>query len=1676
MNLEQQRALALAKARRRRAEAEGQASAGQAQQQGNSGLLDAVKYGFETAGRQIGEVTKDIGDKTGIQTLSDWGDSTAKDYTQRISDLNYQRPAEADGIVSNLRHGNFRRAGESLVYGAAESAPSVGAGAAATVGAIAGGPVGWGAAGLATLANGGLTLGQIKDEKKAQGLNSDLNAKDFLTAAGSGAVELLPVGRGAGAALKFTREGVQQAAQEGLVVGDVASQGGQYSAGDVANRLADAGIVGGVMSKGMDLAGRGTMKVAKSPKAVADKIRYDNKEYSNSDRAAAQRLLDAADGNTKVLANVNDTGEGTAKGAANAALRQVRAESGQIVTSLRKLAKARGDRDAQASLDTVAKTMSSQVTPTPGSFLDTLDFHFPNEPDVARLRSLHEQMNTIQDFTTKGTNDLGGLSGSLTRRIDVFDKRNSLKLMGYAALVHSPVKALATIAGGHLVNKAAKGLDVLTNRRSRVKRFVDSVLRDGQGPQKILDHTADDTLKQVITMQKAQKASRDFMAQRRMEMSKEAAGLQKGSPLDQSKAETQATKANDWLRKLDAQNTAEMFKSGVVPDNGRTFETYRKFKHYTGISDPNHISDIMEQLGREGVIPPETAQHFNENPEWFAKNKELTYRIQEAVRQRGNPDYVAGPEPKANGANPDVARAKYNLTLRPVGDRRKFKAMQGEADSLALKSNIEANQAGLSADQYSALHALRSEMDSPAITRNDRIKMAKNIIPHIFPNNPAMAEHWIKQFTPLAMAGNEVAIFRDESHAAQADQAQQKDFEQRVAKAKKWRTKASEPPAKEAANLPNAPERQTRQPKTTADKALDKLNAPKQIEDQTASDAEQARDSEEVTVQPKGRGNKRSLEDRMAARVEDLDTAKQIADKYAQALSDHIDNLPNNVEGRVEKLIYDFASDRTTVNQLADAFASRFDIPPAEAARTVFDTLKKMEAYGKLQIVKPRGSDLLKFDGKNQRDAQGNPLHVLQLKFRGHGLEDNVVIAKAVNQVSKMVDQSGPAVEFDPGHLKDGAFEAFKDIPPERVDGTFHPILNFLNRLRNNRYGVSKTMMDQIISAMGGTSNKHKGTILDEMTPKTGDGRRRDEAPLRTVAQLFKQLEDRGDNTIRQEWMAGANLRVYSRNGLAHTQAGDLMKGLLRLPEKHPVGGPDGLRKVFHGIGNLLGFDKESINTRVNSVFDYNMVDPLLKFAEDPFGATRLKTAKGEKTDVGKIVKNSEGFFQALNAAHELKSMVDFAKERHPELAKKVDNRRVDYTAADLLSDQKVQGDLAQNYKTDFFVQLDASNNAYQIAGMLAGDPSIVRATGLLPPEGDTTYPDMRKGADIYMEPAKAVAERVPELKALHLPDQKLRKLFKKPIGTYLYDAAFNSRRDAFESELTKMADGVPIFGINGDGLVPIPQHVVDAMQTKDGAILTSDKYDVNGDVKKTVNKAVRIAAKGGRFYLESAEGNGKFSSGAKSFPTKEDAIRYAYGQDFYSRMGQELIREMNTRYPGVNSFLKFFGTVSKITKDSGKETVNVPTKDGMMLEYSFKQKPKFDGANVQTADGKVVRIGVRSPEYDLAGRGLAAFVTHSHDAYVLREVAKRMPELKGFNPIHDSFGFHPSDAPKGQEVWAKVMQELGDPNYNIFLNLLEANGISIEDFVKAGGDKGFLLGRRGIEPVDPKQIPTALS
>lgn len=1650
---------------------------------GNSSVRDAAVFGVDQAGKLLGQGVQGIGELTGLEGLENYGREWAESNKEDIERRGYERPEGADGIVKNIREGDFVDAAKSLGYGAIETGPSVGAGAVASVGA-AGATLGSGAiaAGGAALAGGGTlygilsALGENRSEAEEQGLDPEATLQDLGAAVASGIVELVPASKGAGYVLKFGREAAQEAIQEGIVVGNTAVKGGEYVPAEVAERLADAGITGGVVSSGSETVVRGAASATQKAVDSATNIRTD-KNVDSIDREVAEKLVSRAGANPERLADVRTTDSSTsAQGVAKGVQTEIRKALQVDAQDLRKLAKARGNKDDVKIINSIVGVTGNHKSGYSEAEIQILEDRYGDTKEGAEFVSLARQASRIEQFTGGG-DDMGGAS-QFSRYFDFTDGRNTgitkaAALFGNAGLV----------GAGIAINRSARVFDNITNKRSKVKRYVDSVRKENPPKQQIPSTSVDALLEQM----KAEKKARDFSnkaskktVQRLVSPGKiQKKGWRGNKPVDQAELDSIAGRMTPEARAF-----APIFEEGAtVPQNDPMYEGYRRWENRTGLS-PLDTLETLEQLEREGQVPKNTAQRYREDIGSFSgkTNRNKTIAIQELVRQRANPDHQYDP----TVSDEDVSLKRLSMQDQKVpGDRRKEKAVKGAVHRRNLDDAIQKAGPGLSTDQLIKLKTLAEEIDSPGVTRAERFKRVNKVLGNVFRGQPQMADLWRRQFSDLAAIGNDKPIYQE---TEQETNPEEQAFEKKRSEAEKAAQKKSKKPSrKRSAEELAESQREVPDPQKTTEepKGKDlilKHDVPRLDRSTTANrqEAEQIK----LPKRREGRYGRNSVSDMVLNRVNQIQTAKLIADNHEQELSDYMSSLGKGAEDRVVGLMIGAASDQTTQNMISEAYADRFGVPYADAARIVNDVMSSLEAKGKIKRYKMWGNDALKVEGKYKQDSEGRGLKVVSFDIIDPSMKEMLSISKSVAMRDKIVDPSGPSVMYEPGVTTDGVHKAFKSYTDAEADDSFMPMYNFLNPLREMKLKYNDKMLRQMEGALEDKGNRQVGMIGEVLNPTVDTKLQKDrnsgkwkEVPVKdqtninTLGQIIAAhggADERVDTRFRQEWTSDKNLRVYPKNGLAHTQAGDMMKGLTRMPESRPLGNAKALDDVFHTIGNLLGFDKEAPAVRRQAALRPGVAKNLIKFAEDPFGQSKVYR-QGKPTKIGKIVDDGEGFFQVLNAAHEIKDMVDFATERFPDKA--------GLDPSKLLQDPEVRADLAQNYSTDFVVQLDASNNAYQLMGLVTGDAKILQATGMQPQQG-IKNPDTQKGADIYLDPAREIAARIPELVELNLPEQKLRKLFKKPIGTLLYETTHNSRKEAFRKELGDIAGKAPIFKLEGetDGLITVPQQVADAMETSEGFTFDKTSYDENGAEKGQSKVRKRIVrTEDGRYQIESATPKGQWRPGAK-FADKETGIKEAYESQFYTRMDSELLRDMNTRYPEIRNYLRFADSVTRIVKDRGGDHVKIPTPDGMMLKSRIKENTQYQAVDVQLGD-KTVPMGVKTDESKPSGRGVAAAMMHQLDAYVLRETFKRMREQglleEGFNPIHDSYGFHPSESQAGREVWSEVMQELGSEDYNLFHQILEANEIDLPTLKQ---NKGVIPNRNGVTPVSPDQIPTALS
>jgi hypothetical protein len=1670
------------------------------------GLLGSLKRGVDSIAEGFGSTAEVLGAPETGSALKGAIESKGPSATEQ-----FMAP---EGIL------NFDWS--QLPNAVAENLPDMaGVAASAGAGAAVGAPLAPFTFGLSVPA-GGLIGGALYgigrntgDRAKARAANDGregVSASDIAIGAGIGAVEgaidKFGVGKVAGGLVKSVAKG---AAKEALTE---AAQTGVEEAGTTAGtekgltfdpkEIAGSAILGGTTGGTFHaVGGVKDAAVDATGKALTNLRTDDTSKVDEYDVLARDLLQEGADYKDERLGEVRTTKKGSAKEAANAALRIARGRMGEASKRLRQLATARKDTEALETLSSVDKVIAHQGSDLPEELTSKLQAYFGGEPDVERLVSHGHASKRISEFTQKSNEDMGGLSKT-TKNWDLFDGRNTNPLMKYAQAggfggiaLGAPHFAALPIAG-IAANRAARTLDNFTNRRSAIKRYTDTVTQaQAENPNlKLPDMTGQNAWQTLAQMRRAeQDAKIDSIRTEARSVNKEDIAAARQD------AKAEAERIRGVNMGIHLQNTAGLFAGRSGLEKTPAHEPYHYWKAATSL-DPAQVVETMVQLEDQGAIPEGTAKRFRADPRSFSTDAntpegQQTYLVQEAVRKAAAPTYEGGREAvaqvkamfkgKGDGQKPGGTNTSGKFrdanSAAPTGSRRRQKAFEGDRRYKNLLSQVESD-GSLKPEERAGLMELADEINTPLATADQRKQIVEQRIGEIV-RGKARQAMWKTNFRGLASIGNDISIKRGDTPEQIAEKAEAQD-EKVKTKGRKKRAKrrqADRTGASSPNGTPSTPEAQTRGSRA-AQKLLEASKAPLLLTDQRSESEKAVADREpKPKPEPQGKGpmpkgNKKSLTQMVFNRINQLtDTIITATSEKATDLQKHVESLPKSTEGRVEAMLYEFPSQRLTINMLIDSFAEKNGVPVRAAVESVVETLNHWAATGRIKIVKQFKQDKLAVGGVQQRDTDGKPLEVRHIEILDPAMKDRMETAQAVRMHRNMVDQSQMPQDYTPGQIKQGPQRAFKDYDGERLqDGSnWDGPLAFLNAMRKSGLGVSDKMLTQIEDGLRTLDGKRNLLQLGDALRPEGD-----DSPLRAAAQLLQQLGLKGarrSNLLRQEWMFGSNLRVYSKNGSASSQGGDLMKGILRAPSKQKLGNGKGVDFLFHSFGNLLGYDKESPLARRQALLkDPEMVDELVRFAENPFGLSTIYTGNDRKRPkpLQAIIAKGEDFFQVLNVAHEVADMVKWARIRHPDLKAR--------SNTELLAHPKVRADLA-NYETSFISQLDANNNAYQLVGLLLGDPTILQATGMQPTPG-VDNPDSEKGQDIYMKPALSIAERVPEL-AAKLEERgeafhsSLRKLFKRPIGTYLYAAAFNSRRDAFADILADMAgDESNVFGREGS-LFQLAEPDIQAVTSPEGRTFNRMRYSNGGreEAEEAVQKRiVKGKDKKGDFWKVETLDKDKWRAGADKHRSEEDALSGVFADDLYVRLNRELVRDMQTRFPRVQEYLNFSRSVTEMLKDKGQTTVKVPTPDGLTLDYDLAEVDVYDGHKVTLQDGSTVNLGQKTGDVKHRGQGLAAFIAHMHDAYVMRETWKRMTDNGGlsvFNPIHDSFGSHPSEAERMQATVLQIMQELGDQDHNIFEQILELNGIDPMVFMTNGG---VIPMREHVNPVPASAIPTAVS
>lgn len=441
----------------------------------DTSVSGAAKFGYDNAGKLIGQGIQGFGELTGSEGIENYGKEMAERNEREIAEANYQRPEGADGIIKNLREGDLANAGKSLLYGSAEAAPQVLAGTAASIGAglavtsapIVGTTIAVGGTVYGTLS----ALGETRDENEEKGIDTTATMQDLGAAVTSGLIELLPV-KGGGYTVKVLREGIQEAGQEAVIIGNTAIKGGEYVTDEVVNRIGDAGLIGSTLSGAANTA---ISTVTKTGEVVFKPRQELDPEVDQAAGDVSRMIKEISEDSGY---NLKDIDPSSLKGA-NQTLTSVRGKIADEVKSAGDKIKLQIVKD----LDSIEQKRFQRIINTSnlkvGGNVTPADIQFVK--DIAGSTEVGQKMvNGLYKSNVLTELYASGLKGGFSKFTDVFNPINNVGkgynpardvagMLNFGAIAGTGGASLATqiplVAGG-------RAIDAVTGRRSKVNRFV----------------------------------------------------------------------------------------------------------------------------------------------------------------------------------------------------------------------------------------------------------------------------------------------------------------------------------------------------------------------------------------------------------------------------------------------------------------------------------------------------------------------------------------------------------------------------------------------------------------------------------------------------------------------------------------------------------------------------------------------------------------------------------------------------------------------------------------------------------------------------------------------------------------------------------------------------------------------------------------------------------------------------------------------------------------------------------------------------------------------------------------------------------------------------------------------------------------------------------------------------
>jgi len=564
----------------------------QAPQGPDESVSGALGYGVDNAQKMLGKGIQGIGELTGMEGVEQYGADVAQRNQAELDASTYQRPEGADGIVKNIREGDYADAGRSLLYGAAEAAPQVGAGVAASVGAglaaTTAPVVGAGLAAAGTVAGSTMSLGATRDEKEQQGLDPTATGTDLATAIASGLIELTPL-KGGGATLKVLREGLQEAGQEGLIIGGTAVQGGEYVPQEVVDRIGDAAAIGATVSGAANV---GISTVSNTGERILKPRESLDPETDQAAGDVARMFQEIA---TDEGLNIKDIDPSSQKGA-NAVLNAARSKMREEIDANYKVLSKEVLKDADAATkakfaETLRQARNKVSTTVTKENLDFVQQQVGNTREGQALLNALRKSNIVTEVYS------GGLKGGISQFTDTFNPLPSFgRSYNPAGIIGGNINTGAALAtGGQSLAVqiptviAGRGIDAITGRRSKLNTFI----KKNKGRDGLADPTGPAVEGRTARLKAAQqaqaiKAKDDAAAKKKSEIEARAAAKQQAAEAKaKAKADDLAAKqrAKDEEAARRAATYVRLYNEGAPPKSnsprGKMFagvaEAYPKF-------------------------------------------------------------------------------------------------------------------------------------------------------------------------------------------------------------------------------------------------------------------------------------------------------------------------------------------------------------------------------------------------------------------------------------------------------------------------------------------------------------------------------------------------------------------------------------------------------------------------------------------------------------------------------------------------------------------------------------------------------------------------------------------------------------------------------------------------------------------------------------------------------------------------------------------------------------------------------------------------------------------------------------------------------------------------------------------------------------------------------------------